>query len=113
MLPLQLPASWIFRLMPFTAGPACLRARRHAILLLGVAPPWILSALVVLSAWRWKLAAIHLGVLALLGIAVAEFTPGSAQKLPFLCAYLPGKSKLHITFWFWLYLVLAGTIGMA
>ena len=31
-VPLDLRANWVFRAMPFRAGPRCLRARRRALL---------------------------------------------------------------------------------
>ncbi len=110
-LPVQLPANWIFRVIPIAAGRKCLRARRRALLILGVAPPWFLSAMVLLFLWPWQSAGLHLVLLALLGIIFAEVRFDSVQRLPFACSYLPGKSNLHITFWFWLYLAVAGTIG--
>jgi hypothetical protein len=38
-------------------------------------------------------------VLGLLGIIAAEIGLHGAQKLPFTCSYLPGKSNFHLTFW--------------
>ncbi len=37
-MPLDLRANWIFRITPVQGGLACLRARRRAMLALGVAP---------------------------------------------------------------------------
>ena len=52
-----------------------------------------------LCAWPWQAAAAHLLVLGLFGAVVAEVCLYGAQKIPFTCSYLPGKSNLHITFW--------------
>jgi formate-dependent nitrite reductase membrane component NrfD len=54
-----------------------------------------------------------LAVLGLLGIFLAEFSFGGAQKIPFTCSYLPGRSHIHITFLFWLYIVGMGLVGCA
>ena len=112
-LPLDLRANWIFRAMPFGAGSQCLRARRRALLLLSVAPASALSAAVLFSLWPWRLAAGHLAVLALLGIMLAEFSFDGAQRVPFTCSYLPGRSNIHVTFWLWIFLIFLGVVGAA
>ena len=112
-LPLDLRANWIFRMMPFRAGRQCLKARRRALIALSVAPACALSAAVLFPLWPWRPAAAHLTVLAFLGIILAEFSFDSAQKIPFTCSYLPGKSNIHVTFWLWIFLMFLGIIGAA
>jgi hypothetical protein len=104
-------ANWIFRSMPFAAGPPCLNARRRALFAVSVAPALALSAAVLFSLWPWRPAAAHLAVLAFLGIILAEFSFDGVQRIPFTCSYLPGRSKLHLTFWLWFFLLLVGLIG--
>lgn len=112
-LPLELRANWILRVMPFGAGLRCLSARRRSLLFLSVAPAWLLSAAVLFSLWPWRPAAVHLAALAFLGIILAEFALDGAQKIPFTCSYLPGKSNLHLTFWLWVFLLVLGIVGVA
>jgi len=110
-LPLDLRANWIFRGMPFAAGKQCLSGRRRALFAVSVTPALALLAAVLFSLWPWRLAAAHLAVLAFLGIILAEFSVDGIQRIPFTCSYLPGKSKLHLTFWLWFWLLLLGLIG--
>jgi CubicO group peptidase (beta-lactamase class C family) len=112
-LPLDLRANWIFRTLPFAAGPRCLRARRRALLVLSVVPAWTISAVAVLSLWPWGLAAAHLAGLACLGVFLAEISFRGVQKIPFACSYLPGKSQVHVAFVLWIYLLLSGVLGAA
>ncbi len=56
---------------------------------------------------------MHLAALAFLGIILAEFAIDGAQKIPFTCSYLPGKSNLHLTFWLWVFLLVVLIIGAA
>ncbi len=56
---------------------------------------------------------MHLAALAFLGIILAEFALDGAQKIPFTCSYLPGKSNLHLTFWLWVFLLVVGIVGIA
>ncbi len=39
-------------------------------------------------------------VLGLVGVTLVEVCLHGVQKIPFTCSYLPGKSNVHITFWF-------------
>ncbi len=98
-LPLDLHANWIFRIAPLRAGTELLVARRRSLLVLSVLPVWLASAALFLSIWPWRAALGHLAVLALLGVILSELCLAGAQKIPFACSWLPGKSNFHITFW--------------
>jgi CubicO group peptidase (beta-lactamase class C family) len=112
-LPLDLRANWILRVMPFRAGRQCLQARRRALLAVAVLPAWVVSAVPLLALWPWRPAALHLAGLLCLGIVLAEFSFGGVQKIPFTCSYLPGRSHVHVTFLFWIYMLLTGIVGTA
>jgi CubicO group peptidase (beta-lactamase class C family) len=112
-LPLDLRANWIFRTMPFRAGRHCLSARRRALLALSVGPAWTISAVLLLSLWPWRPAAFHLAVLGLLGVFLAEFSWSGAQKIPFTCSYLPGRSHVHVTLLLWIYIAGSGILVCA
>jgi CubicO group peptidase (beta-lactamase class C family) len=112
-LPLDLCANWIFRAMPLHAGQLCLNARRRALFAVSVVPAWASSAVLLLTLWPWRPAALHLVGLAFLGVILAEFTWSGVLKIPFTCSYLPGRSHIHVTFLFWIYVVLVGIVGVA
>lgn len=98
-MPLELHANWIFRIIPTGGAPACLAARRRAFIVMAVAPAWIIWAAILLRIWPPTLAIGHLLILGLLGLSLAELCLRGAQKIPFTCSYLPGRSSFHITFW--------------
>jgi hypothetical protein len=52
----------------------------------------LVSAAVCLSLWSWRPAAMHLFLLALLAIILADVALWGFRKIPFTCSYLPGKS---------------------
>lgn len=112
-LPLELPANWIFRVMPFRAGRRCLNGRRRAIYTLSVLPALAITAAVLFPLWPWRQAGAHLTALSLLGIILAEFSFDDAQRIPFACSYLPGKSNIHLTFWLWIFLIVVLLVGAA
>ena len=99
-LPLDLRANWLFRVTPAPGGAACLAAVRRALLAAAVIP--VLAATAVLLIWHWPLVALaeHLLILALLGILLTELSLRGFRKIPFTCSWLPGKSKVHLVFWF-------------
>jgi hypothetical protein len=60
---------------------------------------WLFLAILFLLRWpTWPVAG-HLALLALVGVAVIEFSLYGFHKLPFTCSYLPGQSKVHVVFW--------------
>ena len=99
-LPLDLRANWLFRVTPAPASAASLPAIRRALLALSVIPVLAASAALLLWFWPWTPAAEHILVLGLLGSLLADISLKGFRKIPFTCSYLPGKSKVHIVFWF-------------
>jgi len=97
-MPMALRANWIFRLTAIRGPADCLAASRRSLLVLAVAPVWLMSAAAYLYMWPWRLAAEHLVVLALWGILLAELGLQGFHKIPFTCSYLPGKSSFHLVF---------------
>ncbi len=97
-LPLDLRANWIFRVIGTRAGLQTLAASRRALLLLSVAPVWIVTAVACLAIWPGRQNAAHIAVLALLGMIVADLCLLRFPKIPFTCSYLPGRSRFHMVF---------------
>lgn len=96
--PLEPRGNWMFQVAGIDGGPPIASARRRALLLLAVAPFWAVSAVVCLRLWPWRQAAVHLIVLALLGMILADIALYGFRKIPFTCSYLPGKSPVHLIF---------------
>jgi hypothetical protein len=96
-LPRDLPANWIFRLLAASGGPPLIAARRRALVVISAAPVWLLSAAVLLLRWPPLPAIGHLVVLGLLGAILVECCLWGAQKIPFTCSYLPGKSRYQMS----------------
>jgi CubicO group peptidase (beta-lactamase class C family) len=95
-MPRDLPANWIFRVMPVRGGSRYLSARRCVFFLLAAGPVWLLSAAVFLSTWPWLPAVGHLLVLGLLAAILVEQCLTGTQRIPFTCSYLPGQSRSHV-----------------
>lgn len=97
-MPFDLRANWTFRVISATAPPETLAATRRALLLLSVAPVWLVTAVLCLSLWPSRQNAAHLVVLGLLGMILADICLLRFRKIPFTCSYLPGKSRVHMAF---------------
>lgn len=103
-IPLDLRANWVFRVLPLHQDPV--RSRRRVYLMLAVAPAWLLSAVVLLATWPVRIAAAHLVLLAAIGLVLTEIALRAPSRFPFAAAYLPGRSRFHLTFWLCLTLVM-------
>jgi hypothetical protein len=99
-LPLDLRANWLFRVTPSPGSPACLSGARCALLALSAVPVAASSTLLLVWFWPWMAVAEHLLILGLLGSILADVSLRGFRKIPFTCSYLPGKSKVHMVFWF-------------
>jgi hypothetical protein len=97
--PLDLRANWLFRVTPVRGGAVCLSATRRALLALSVFPVWAGTAALFLWYWPWQAVAKHVLLLALIGSLLVDLSLTGFRKIPFTCSYLPGKMRLHITFW--------------
>jgi multisubunit Na+/H+ antiporter MnhG subunit len=107
-LPLDLGANWMFRLIGTRAGLDTRAANRRALILLSVAPVWLVTAMACLWMQLDRQNAAHLVVLGLLGMIVADICLLRFPKIPFTCSYLPGKSRVHMVILGVLAVVLVG-----
>jgi CubicO group peptidase (beta-lactamase class C family) len=104
-MPLELRANWIFRIIGTRGGLDSLAANRRALLLLSVAPVWLLTAVCLglgpgIQNMTQNMAQNvgHLAALGLLGMTLADICLLRFRKIPFTCSYLPGKSQVHMAF---------------
>jgi CubicO group peptidase (beta-lactamase class C family) len=96
-IPRDLPANWIFRIVPPRSGSRYASGRRRAFVLIAAGPAWVLSAGVFLARWPWVPAIGHLIILVLLGSIFVELCLSGPQGIPFTCSYLPGTSRTHVS----------------
>ncbi len=94
--PAELGANWIFRITEQDSGRKCMAGVRKAMIIVAVVPLFA-SGFVVYSEF-WGLAAslraTAIGVL--VSLILVEPLLYSERKIPFTCAYLPGKTTLPI-----------------
>jgi hypothetical protein len=63
--------------------------------------------------WPWRPAAEHLAALTLLSLVLVEIALGGEKRIPFTCAYRPGRSRVHIAICVAIVIVLPATIWAA
>jgi hypothetical protein len=95
-VPLSLRANWIFRVTQVRPTREYLAAIRRPLFFLAVLPIWAGSAAVCFSILRWRVAAVHLAVLALWGTILVYLCLYEFHKIPFTCSYLPGRSRVNL-----------------
>src|SRR4030095_10363859 len=110
-MPLDPRANWIFRVIGVRGGLESLAAARRALLLVSVAPVWLITAVVCLGLWPWWQNVRHLAGLGLVGVSLADLCLLRFPKIPFTCSWLPGKSRVHMAFLGGIGLFLTGAKG--
>ncbi|MFT4112508.1 hypothetical protein [Silvibacterium sp.] len=98
-LPILLRANWLFRVAETQHIDAFRHAVRVALFVVGVLPPLLLLAALFLAkspSWR---AAGYLLLLAAEGALLVEFGVAATLKIPFTCAWRPGKVQLAFAAW--------------
>jgi hypothetical protein len=97
-IPIEVRANWIFRMTDSTAAEVYLPAARRALIAFALAPVVTLSALAYGVMWPWLRATGHVTFLTVFGLLVIELALTRFSKVPFTCAYLPGKANLKVMF---------------
>lgn len=98
-LPIAHKANWILRVTQLQPTERYLAATRRILLLLGVAPIWLLAIFFSFGYRPWSTAAEHLLLLAIFGLFVIEVSLMRFAKVPFTCSFLPGKANMQYIFW--------------
>lgn len=106
-IPTDLAANWIFRLSETGAQPERLGAAPRLMAAFAVAPVVALTALVSIHLWGWGRGLAPVAVTAVLAVLLIEVLLLRFRKLPFTCAYQPGKANAKVT---WVICWLAFTI---
>lgn len=86
----------------------CLKGVRRALLTLAILPVLVASGVLPFTFWPWITVFQHLLLLGLVGSLLVDLSLAGFRKIPFTCSWLPGKSKLHMVFWFGVIPTVAG-----
>ena len=104
-LPISLDANWMLRTTQLSPSERYVAAARWTLLLLAVAPVWLISACLSFAFRPVPHVLVHLALLALLGWLFVEVSLINFYKVPFTCSYLPGKVHVQVVFWCFLLLM--------
>jgi hypothetical protein len=104
-LPISLSANWVIRITQIRPARDYQKAVRMSWLALGLAPPLLLMAAILVAAYPWAPALGHFLVMLCLGILLVELCLYTFPKIPFTCSYLPGKAQIDFVFWACLMLI--------
>ena len=96
VLPLALPANWIFRITAIHRPGAYFTAVRKSLYLMTAVPIWTICAIAYFSIWPTLPALEHMLVLIAVGILVVEKAVYQFRKIPFACSYLPGGANINV-----------------
>jgi hypothetical protein len=94
-LPAMLSANWIFQISESESNDRSLLAVWKLMVLGGILPCLLLVPL-YLYLWPPKQVALQLTFVSVLSLVLIEFLLFNFRKIPYTCAYLPGKSNLKL-----------------
>jgi hypothetical protein len=97
-IPIEVRANWIFRLTDSFSAEVYLPAARRALIVFALAPVMTLSATTYAVLWPWQKTLEHVAFLTVFGLLIIELSLTGFAKVPFTCAYLPGKANLKVMF---------------
>jgi hypothetical protein len=112
-LPISLTANWVLRTTQLRPSEKYIAATRSSLLLIAVAPVWLLSAALAFPFQPIRHVMAHLLILALFGCILVELCLIGFYKVPFTCSYLPGKSNIQLVFWAFFIVCLPLVISIA
>ena len=92
--PSELHANWAFQVSETNHAAECLEAMRKWIVVCGILPLFALLAPLELIWFPWREAAFHLAYGIALSLLLMEIMFLGFRKVPFTCAYFPGKINL-------------------
>jgi hypothetical protein len=104
-LPISLSANWVIRITQIRPARDYQKAVRVSWLALGLAPPLLLTAAILVAAYPWAPALRHFLLMLCLGILLVELCLYTFPKIPLTCSYLPGKAQIDFVFWACLMLI--------
>jgi hypothetical protein len=95
--PAEPAANWIFRLTERDSGKSCLAGARKAMIMVAVVPLFAAGFVVYSEFWGTAAALMAITVGVLGSLILVDPLLYSGRKIPFTCAYLPGKPTLPVT----------------
>ena len=104
-LPISLSANWIMRTTQIRPARDYQKAIRISWLVLGLAPPLLLMAAILVAAYPWAPAFGHILLMLSLGFLLVELCLFTFPKVPFSSSYLSGKAQIDFVFWVCLMLI--------
>jgi hypothetical protein len=106
-LPISLTANWVWRIAQLYPPEEYIAGTRWSLMVLAMAPAWLVAAALSLAFRPLSNVAAHLVVLALFGCILAEIGLVGLYKIPFTCSFNPGKSNIQFVFWAFLVVFMA------
>lgn len=95
-LPVNFPAGWVFMVSEGSEKWPYFSALRKCVFIFFILPLYLLLFIFYVFIWNWESAAVHCLYNLAFAVLLMEAVFFQQKKFPFVCSYLPGKSKLHV-----------------
>jgi predicted permease len=93
ILPVALPANWVFRITEVQSAADYLASVRKALILTGVAPILLVNAVFCFLCWPPLPASEHILVLTLAAVLMLELSMYQFSSIPFTCSWIPAAAN--------------------
>jgi predicted permease len=105
LMPVDLPANWIFRLLEGQGRREWMSAVERFVVGVAIVPIHLAGLAVAVNALGWAVALRMAALQLVTALLVFEFLFYSWQQLPFTCSYAPGRNSLIASLAGWLALL--------
>jgi hypothetical protein len=95
-IPMEPAANWVFRLTERATVRSHVAGARLALLLISVVPPLVLLLPVSMGLWGPGIAGAHAVYVLALSWLLVETLMWRFGRVPFTCAYMPGKANVRL-----------------
>ena len=96
-IPTANEANWVFKLTEGTDKKNYFSGLKKGILFFMLLPLFTILFLFYSFLWGWQLAFYHCLFGTIVSLLLMEILFINYRKIPFVCSYLPGKAKLHLS----------------
>lgn len=95
-IPVNFPAGWVFKISEAPEKWPYFSALRKCVFIFFILPLYLLLFVFYSLIWNWEAAAVHCLYDLALAVLLMEALFFQQKKFPFVCSYVPGKSKMHV-----------------
>jgi hypothetical protein len=112
-IPASLEANWVFKLTEIKNRKHYFSSLRKGIFFFSLVPLFILLFVFYFFLWGLKIAGYHCLYGLVISVLLMEGFFWNYRKIPFTCSYLPGRARIHLFWWAYIFSFLGYVVFMS